>query len=234
MKIAILSNDDSTISFLEKTVEEYANRKYHKMSVIRFSNLKDYLGSSAFFDVLLIDDNFERRLSVETARLVRTKNKHVALVLIAGTPDTVYDSFTVKAHRFILKPITQSAIFEAFDSFRKEQSAYRVIVARTNKGFRSFGTDEILYVVSDGKLFHLHTKSEVLMLDTGYGNFVGQLPGEYFFTIHRSCTINMKYVKTLKGDQVIMSDNNTLNVSRRRKTEFLLAYNDYIKGHNID
>ncbi|MGZ3923979.1 MAG: LytR/AlgR family response regulator transcription factor, partial [Flavisolibacter sp.] len=63
------------------------------------------------------------------------------------------------------------------------------------------------------------------------GDFESQLVGHRFFRIHHSILINLSKVKEFQrsdGGFVVMEDDKKLEVSQRKRKEFLEAINDII------
>jgi len=71
--------------------------------------------------------------------------------------------------------------------------------------------------------FYLSDKSKVLS-SRNLGTFEDQLNKNNFFRIHHGVMINMRWVKQYikgKGGCVVLADGVKLQVSQRRKTEFM-------------
>lgn len=231
LKIAVLTHDKGLYEFLQKTIVEYGNRKCIPVSVTHVEQFKDILPDHEEHDMMIVDDNFERRSSVEVSRLIRTRNTKVALVLLSTSPDKVFDSFAVRTHRFFLKPITQTMIFEALDSYQKDLSSYRIIIARIAGGYHSFSSEQIQYVEAHGKNCILHLAGQDVLASNAFGEIVDQLPADYFFKPHRCFLVNMNQIRSFTADSVTLASGVTLPVSRRRKTEFLMVYNLFVRSH---
>ena len=233
MTIGVLTNDKKFLTVLEHTFEEYHQRKFVEIQTIHFTRIRDYLASDELFDMLFVDDEFDNRNSVETARLIRTKDPKVALVLLAKNPDKVYDSFAVRAHRFYLKPVTQSKLFEALDAYRKDLFSYRVIIVRIDNSYHSLSTEEIVYLEADSKDCLIHLRQGVTRASASLIQMLLQLPEEYFFHSHRSYVVNMQYVRRIDPDALIMVTGDKVPLSRRRKVKFLVTYSRFISGHSF-
>lgn len=220
MNIGILTSDPSMSNFFLHTLEEYRSRRYAGACCSAVTSLMQFYAMDCLFDLIFIDEGFEHRSALETARLLRSRDEDVALVLLSSTPDGVFESFSVKALRFLVKPITQSAVFTAVDACRREKFSYRIIITRTAEGYRSFRSEEIYAAEANGKGTCIQTRSSLLPVLSAFADVRAQLPEEYFFSVHRSFTINMQYVSAFNGEQVELENGVCLPLSRRRKGEF--------------
>ena len=234
MKILILSNDTKFVSLLDRTLQEYMFRKFVSVEVARAVRIRDYLASDEDYDVVIVDDDFEKRTCIETARLVRTKDPKVAIIIISNSPDRVYDSFSVRAHRFLVKPLTQSSMYEALDAYRKDIIAYRLIIVKTSTGYQSISSEDIVYVEAAAKYSILHLqKGGELRTGTSFAQLLIQLPEEYFFRTHRSYIVNMLHISALDAEHITLRDGTRLPVSRRRKVNFFMEFSKFASGHTF-
>ena len=233
MRAAILSNDENLISLLKNYTDEYAIRKFIIIETSVFRNLKMFLNSHMEFDIIIVDNFPGKRSSTETAKLVRVKHPYSALILLSSNPDNVYEAFAVKAHRFFLKPISKDMICEAIEAFRKDQCSYKFIVAKIGNSFRAFSTGEIMYIAAEGKSTMIYTKREALQTSTPYHQILSQLPEEYFFKCHRSFTVNMGHIREFSFEYIYLTDNTVLPLSRRRKMDFCIKFNEFVKSHTF-
>ena len=233
MIIFLISNDTKTIRFLSDTLEAYSNQKFVEIEIRVFRKNREYLLNFEMPDLIFIDDNVEMRPSVETARIVRTKDPKAGIVLLSTNPERVFEAFSVKPHRFLIKPFTQEDVFQALDSYRKELLAYRVIIAKVDESYRVFSTEEVYALVADGRYTKIMICDEMVSVQTPFAKIEAQLPEEYFFKIHRSYVVNMKHIAKFTTEQVEMTNHSVLPLSRRRRLEFHVAYAEFVKGHTF-
>lgn len=232
MKIGILTPDKKFDEFLRKTVLEYGDRKCMALDLEPFPTLKDVLLTDVPYDLLFIDDNYEHRSCVETARLIRTRNPSASMVLLSSSQDKVYESFAVKAHRFLLKPITQSMLFEAIGAYFTEQLKNYLVISRTETGFLTVPSEDIFYVEANGKTSILYLRNGPTNVFTSFSQIFLQLPTESFYQTHRSFVVNMKYISRFDAECIYLHNGDTVALSRRRKIDFLVAFNEYIRRRN--
>jgi len=162
---------------------------------------------------------------------------------------TAYDSYALEAIKhsavdYLLKPIGIPDFQAAIDRLRKrlsEKAQYNSVESLLKKmsrlenreklaiptaaGFDFIPLQDILWCKSDGMYttFYLCDKSKV-MSSRNLGMFEDQLNQNNFFRIHHSVMINMHWVKQYikgKGGCVVLADGVQLQVSQRRKAEFM-------------
>jgi two-component system LytT family response regulator len=172
-------------------------------------------------------------------------NRNFELVFI-----TAYDNYALQAFRFsaidyLLKPIGMDEFEEAVEKARKRLSAgksydriegllhnvfqqaeqFKKINIATLTGYEFIDLQNIVWCKSDGAytIFHLADKSKIAS-SRNLGYYEDLLTRNNFCRIHHSVVINMQLIKSYvkgKGGCVTMTDGTELEISQRRKTDFL-------------
>jgi two-component system, LytTR family, response regulator len=163
---------------------------------------------------------------------------------------TAYNHYAVKAIKFsaldyLLKPIDIDDLREAiarlekkknnrqlmnnqmnilFSNLKQENKRKKIVVP-DGEGLLFIYLDEIIRCESDGNytFFILNNKKKIIVSKT-LGDYEELFTEESFFRIHRSHLINLQHIKKYirgEGGYVIMSDDSQVEVSRRKKIEFL-------------
>jgi two-component system, LytTR family, response regulator len=152
---------------------------------------------------------------------------------------TAYNQYAINAIRsealdFLLKPINQDELSATITKIiqRKteknqqiKRSTLNKISVPTQKGLQFLPKDEIVYVEADKNYttFFMNNQPAIVVSKT-MKEFERILENAGFFRIHHSTMINLNHiVEYIKGEggSVIMSNGTELEVSRRRKQEFL-------------
>jgi len=162
---------------------------------------------------------------------------------------TAYDSYALEAIKhaaidYLLKPIGVAEFEASVERLRKrlsEKVQYNMVESLLKKlvqqagqekiaipmasGFDFISLHDILWCKSDGMYttFYLADKSKIIS-SRNLGMFEDQLSQNNFFRIHHSVMINMRWVKQYvkgKGGSVVLTDGVKLQVSQRRKAEFM-------------
>ncbi|MBS1505232.1 MAG: response regulator transcription factor [Bacteroidetes bacterium] len=165
---------------------------------------------------------------------------------------TSYDHFAVQAFRlsaidYLLKPIDKDELAGALEKFRARKLATdnaanirnllsnlqlspsdtkTKIALPTLTGFLYVAIKDIVRCESDNTYTTFHTVNKNKIMVSKTLKEVEVMLGDYrFFRIHNSHLINLDFVSEyLKGEGgvVLMADGSHIDVSRRRKDEFLL------------
>lgn len=163
--------------------------------------------------------------------------KHTGVVFT-----TAYDAFAIQAIKksawdYLLKPIDSEELLDAVNRIKRRMNMgtlNSVVPTMAKSGVRipvSFGnrthilySDEITFIESDAGYCNLHkVDGTVATSSKAIGEFEALLASEDFFRIHQSYLINCKMIDHIrkKEGELIVIGGRVLEISRRKKTEFL-------------
>ncbi|KMQ64850.1 hypothetical protein ACM46_11560 [Chryseobacterium angstadtii] len=186
-------------------------------------------------DILFLDI----QLNDGTAFDLLSKFKDISSQIIFVT---AFENFAIQAIKngatdYLLKPINKIdfiiAVNKALDNIKKTQPLptntnplqdHKIILS-TLQGFKVIGIADIVRCEADSSYttFYLINKTKIMVSKTLH-EFELMLPELHFFRIHHKHLINVdhlqEYIKG-RGGQVVMSDGSVLDVSFRRKNDFL-------------
>lgn len=223
-------NDSKSISLLLK--KEFPEFEIDfQTNNIQFAS--DYLSKNSA-DILFVDI----QLSDETALNTLTKfrqNPYSPIIFITDSEISAIRAIKKGITDYLLKPVRNLdfviTVNKAIENFKKNKvsilksSIQNKINLPTLQGFKRVNIDEIIRCEADSNytFIYLSDKTKVIVSKTLY-DFEKNLSEYNFFRIHHKHLINLEHLKEYikgKGGQVVMADNSVLDVSIRRKNEFL-------------
>lgn len=165
---------------------------------------------------------------------------------------TAYDQFALKAIKFsaldyILKPVDPQQLIDAVNKIRephdeintitnkiqtllRNKNGFERITLPTFEGFRFINLKDIIRCESDNNYtnFLLNSGEKILVTKT-LKEYDETLSDTDFIRVHQSHLVNIKFIdRYIKGDggTIIMTDGSEVEVSRRRKEDFLRVITD--------
>lgn len=177
--------------------------------------LKNHPGE---IDLLFLDVEMEGMNGMEAAKQIRTFDKNMIIVFVTGYADYVFDGYQVEAFDYIMKPAKSERLSELLGRVRQwmyERRANCYTIKNTEGTFR-FPIAEISYFFSDKR------KAILVYRGKEYG-FYGKLDevekalSPAFVRIHQRYLVNPQFVTFVGANQVVMSGETKLPVSRGLK-----------------
>ena len=196
-------------------------------------------------DIVFLDVEMPRMNGFTMLQQLKNKNFEVIFV-------TAYDHYAIKAIRYsaldyLIKPVEvedlKNAVNRALEKMNiakpnarlelllenivTEKPKFTRIAIPTAQGLQFIKIDEIIYLEASTNYtkFHLYNNVKYTVSKT-LKEFEDILPADIFIRIHNSHIINKNYVeKYIRGDggQVVLSNSAVLDISKRKKAEFLKA-----------
>lgn len=173
-------------------------------------------------------------------------DKNLEIVFVTAHNEYLLQALQYSAADYLLKPVDEDRLIDAVRRVearlllskkeeRNEAVLYNIgkagqpsemrLCVPTLKGFIILKLDDIIYCEAERSytIFHIEGRKPVTVSKPliEYENLLADTP---FFRVHKSFLINLKQVKEYQrgeGGIVIMSNNAEIEVSRRKKEQFL-------------
>ncbi|MCD7774506.1 MAG: LytTR family DNA-binding domain-containing protein [Clostridiales bacterium] len=170
-----------------------------------------------YFDILFVNVSTEDRAGLNAAEYARLYSSTIEIVLIGTDYKGVRLGYRVKALDYVLKPYNKMQLTETIDRFYK--FAYRddCFVYKNGSAMEKIKTDNILYVMSSGR--------KLILMELGgrtsefYGKLDTSCQGlleKGFIRVHQSYLVNIRFVRFLTKDKVVMENDDEIPISRTR------------------
>lgn len=191
----------------------------------------DYLNQNSP-DLLFVDIQLTDETAVEILSKFRESS---SLIFITDSENSAIRAIKKGITDYLLKPVKNLdfvlTVNKAIENFKKNKASFlnnsiqNKINLPTLQGFKRVNIDEIIRCEADSNytFIYLLDKTKVMVSKTLY-DFEKNLSEYNFFRIHHKHLINLEHLKEYikgKGGQVVMTDNSVLDVSIRKKNEFL-------------
>ena len=164
---------------------------------------------------------------------------------------SAYDQYAIKAIRFsavdyLLKPIDleelDNAIVRVNKSHKRDKESYagllsnvasnetKLVTLPTLSGFDIVNIDDIIYCEADSNYTKIVSTGGTVIVSRTLKEYENLLVERHFIRIHHSTLININHIKQYikgRGGDVIMSNGDTLAVSRTRKDTFIKLFSAF-------
>ena len=163
---------------------------------------------------------------------------------------SAYDQYAIKAIKFsaldyLLKPVDVDDLLHAvkkakerlngktnsyqyqsvLNNIQLKSGSIEKLAIPSSEGLDFFNTQDIIFCEADGSYTNIVLKNNKhVLVSKNLGDFENLLVVSGFCRVHHSYLINLRHVqKYIKGEggQVMLTDNHYVDISRRKKGEFL-------------
>ena len=245
LKTLIVVDELPSLQNLEQKIREFCP-DLEIIATIQKPELAAQIINSQKFDLLFLDIEMPRINGFKLLELIT--DRQFDIVFTTAYNHYAIDAIRISAFDYLLKPIGVSELQATINRLIENKSGstqQRLDVLRkslsgnlsqedrisinTTEGIEFYQIKEIVYIESSSNYSKLHLENGKVLLVTRLLKEFDELLTPYsFFRVHHSYLINLNHLKKyIKGDggQVVLSNGDTLDVSRRRKDEFIKALN---------
>lgn len=159
---------------------------------------------------------------MEAARRLRQADQKAVLIFMTGMAQYAADSYEVGAQDYLVKPARYEdfarKLGRALDRCRRE-SAF--LLVQQQSGVQRLLLQSILYLEVQGHRLSFHTGGQVV---TGTGTLAeaeAKLKDKGFLRCNKGFLVNARYIQAVQGLDLILTNGETLPISRPRKKAFM-------------
>jgi DNA-binding LytR/AlgR family response regulator len=226
LKIAIVEDNGEEQKQLCELLRTYEKTHDCPMEIRMYSDGSEILENyPAGVSLILMDIDMKQINGIEAARQIRTFDANVILVFITNMVQYALAGYEVEALDFLVKPLDDYKLAWEMDRILKkqEENCPCYFLAKDNYGTHHINTDDIYYIETAQRKLIIHTKSRKISCSMAMREAEKQLAPRHFFRIHTAFLVNMKYVRLVRENEIVIEDT-ALPISRYRKKDFQTAF----------
>jgi len=200
---------------------------------VSFQNATELLASmeGRDYDLLLLDMLMPGVNGMQAAREIRGHNSQIEIVFLTSSPEYAVESYSVRAHYYLLKPATEEKLFPILDrlitDFKRPEDALRI---KTQSSVFSLPYGKIEYIEVSAKKLHFYLtdggKREVSGSLADFERALLKRPG--FIKVHRSYLINLQWVQELLQGELVTVTGRRVPVARTAYPQVRTAYTKFL------
>lgn len=243
LKAILIDDEENSLSALKEKLQAHCPQ-IHIAALC--SNAETGAGAidSLHPDIVFLD--IEMPVTNGFVMLQRLQYKNFELIFT-----TAYDHYAVKAIRYsaldyLVKPVEveelKAAVQKAEEKRNKSypnpqiellleqlvsnKQSYNRIAIPTTEGLQFLKVENIIYLEASANYTHIYCGEKKYTVSRTLKDYEELLPPSVFLRIHNSYIINKNFVEKYirgEGGQVMLSNGVTLDVAKRKKSEFLKA-----------
>ena len=231
LNIAICDDDLNIVRKMKSLIESYEKVK---CLINTYSSGEELLKTHEKFDVIFLDIDMSGMDGIETAKEIRRYDKNVKIIYITNFTDYKNLAFSVHAFGYLNKPIKREEIYKQLDEvivYTKDEDEQILIEFITTDGIKRLGAKEIYFFEYLNRKVQMKTLTNTYILKEKITS-VAEFMSQYGFLMpHKSFTVNLFYVKSIKGYDVYMMDGSVIPLSQKKSVEFREQLNIFLENH---
>ena len=235
MRIAICDDNH----FFTEELKNHIKDEYNSLDLLMhtFSCGEDlvshYNYRKAPFDVILLDMEMRELDGLETAKAIHQIKPDTIIIFVTSHSEMASAGYEVSAFRFLIKPIKSDKLIEAIEAVKTQLRETKVIYVKNSEGEYSIDVDDIVYFEAQSQQVKIQTRYQIFSNRYNIIDYVKELAEYDFISVHRSYLVNLKYVKGLTNQEMLLEGNISIPISRLRYQKVKQQFHQYINKISI-
>ena len=184
------------------------------------------------FDLVYLDMDMDEKSGLDLAKEIRQNYHSDCLILfLTNYPKYMQNSFDVRAFQYMIKPVQFDEFEKKFHAARKylEKDDKNRVVLKIDEDNVVFFTNEIYYIEKEksSKQFLVYLEDKCVVAKGVLSAIENQLLEQHFMRTHRSYLVNMKHIRRIQKNDLVLSNGNLVPISRRKEKELKQQFMRY-------
>lgn len=240
IKIAICDDDLHQLKETYDIVHSIVDDSNIKSLISRYSSSFELLdiitNKEAVFDIIFLDIIMGALNGIELAKAIRKFDKDVKIIFTTNSKDYLLDGYEVNPSNYLLKPLSlikvKNELLKCINDINKKKEDY--IVIKSGSTISKFNIYDIVYFESKLRQIILtKANGETFSFYDKLDEIEEALTNKSFVRCHKSYLVNMHYIDSIDGTNVVTSTNSEIPISRfylkSTKDSFLYYFSKKVK-----
>lgn len=184
------------------------------------------------FDLVYLDMDMDEKSGLDLAKEIRQNYHSDCLILfLTNYPKYMQSSFDVRTFQYMIKPVQFEEFERKFNAARKylEKDDKNRVVLKIDEDNVVFFTNEIYYIEKEksSKQFLVYLEDKCVVAKGVLSAIENQLLEQHFMRTHRSYLVNMKHIRRIQKNDLVLSNGNLVPISRRKEKELKQQFMRY-------
>lgn len=242
MKVIICDDEKAFCSSIRQQIECWATGRGHEKEVFvsEFHSSEDLLASLEAGEecqILFLDIEIPAEMSgMEAAKEIYSHNPYLPIVFVTNYSNYACEGYEVNALRYLVKPVTQSAIDQCLDiAWKKaELTLDKSIIVRDGNSVIALPLVDFVCAESARHNLIISTTENVQYSERKkLSQFLQETPSSLILQCHRSYAVNMMHVRKLTSGWATMTNGMIIPISSRYEDLFYDQFMQYHQGKGL-
>lgn len=195
--------------------------------VERFQNGKMY-------DIVFLDMEMPHINGMDVANEIRTIcGNDTRILFLTSYAEYMQQSFDVRAFHYMVKPVRYEEFERKFKSALEDiiKEEKDILVFKSEKEDIVVHSKDLIYIEKEKnkKQLRIHLKDEIICVKGNMNDVEQHLREKHFYRIHRAILVNIRYIKRIRKDEILLTNGEIIPLSRRKEA----ALKDYFMKYAI-
>lgn len=231
IKLAIIEDTPSDAEHIFALIRRYAAASETQFELKHFVSALKFLDAKEKYDIIFLDIMLPGSNGMEMAHRLRRFDEDTVIIFVTTMKQYAIEGYSVSAAGFLIKPATYEQLRGVLDKAVQivRQKISGIIMIKTYTELISLESSDIEYAEVSGHSLIFHTKKGDVQTKGTLKELMDKLEGYNFIRCNNYAIVNARYIRAVRDNTVILPSVE-LEISRRKKSEFMEAYLRYSGG----
>ena len=221
--IAICDDEQEYINKVEFIVKEYFQNSNNTYQLYKYLNGKNLLKDISMFNIIFLDIQLKNINGLDIKNKL-SKYHDLRIIFV-----TNYEQYMQEAYgRNVIAYIKKTEIYKIHNilkTIENEDYEHQFIILDG----RTIDTIDILYIQAEGAYCRIYLHYSDTIISIYLKDLLNKL-NSFFIRVHRSYIVNIRYIKDIQKNKIILSNEKVIPISPTYKENTTKAYYDYVRG----
>lgn len=228
MRIAICDDNFEDLKVIIKYIEEFCDNYSLDWELDSYLDYKKFLDAVDLYDAVILDVILGDIIGIDVARRIRLDNNEIKIIFCSTSHEYSLDAFGVQGFRYIVKPINKKILFSYLDDLSNIFHEFEIEIKDIERNIRKISISNILYIEMDRRISKVVLNTEIIKVYKTMKEWKQILDNFPFCICHKGVIANLKHVKHLDDNKIIMKNGDNIYLSRSCKSVFTNTYYEYL------
>lgn len=232
IKIAICEDEKAYSDKLITLLNEYFEKNKTEPEYTVYTDgkpLSEEISAGKRFDIYFFDIMLEKSDGVNAASMIRRFDSSAAIIFVTSIETRAVEGYSVSAFDYIIKSSLEDRLYSVLDRLFSKRKAEMISIQSDDGAVILVSSADIIYIESEGRGTKIALLSTSLHTPSAVGKISEMLPQDRFVEIHKSVYVQISKIKRIDTDTVVMINDVTLPLSRRKRKQVMAAVMNSMK-----
>lgn len=233
MRIGICEDEKVYSERISQIVKQFFQNAQESVELDLYADgepLLKRIENGVHYDLILLDLQLEKSDGMEVAEKIRCLERSVSLIFVTGMEDRAVEGYAVDALDYVVKNRLEQRLEAALQRYLKKRGERFLLMGTFDGEMVVLPFSEILWAESENRGTKVVTAERQYSTSLPISKINCQLPPEDFIEIHKAVFVRTDAIKRITADQVVMSNEVQLPLSRRKRKEVMKRVLEAVKG----
>ncbi|MCR5770879.1 MAG: LytTR family DNA-binding domain-containing protein [Butyrivibrio sp.] len=232
INVCIVEDELDAANLLKEYISKYEKTKNQQFAITHMPDGMDLVDDyKSQFDIILLDIQMKFLDGMAAAEKIRKIDPDVIIIFITSTVQYAVQGYAVDALGYVLKPVPYTQFEQIFDKaiarVKVRQQHVYIKVSVDGRQLK-LDCDNVIYIESQRNNVVIHCRDNSYVTQGPLKRFEEMLMEHGFSKCHNAYLINLSMVQAVLKEEVVLTNDITLPISRAKKKEFMAALTEDI------